>query len=64
MTTSYLALAALLTAAAPAEPVLLTPETLAKHGFHWKCYVVYNLEKIASVREDPPLRPKGSMLVR
>jgi hypothetical protein len=64
MTTSYLALTALLTVAAPAEGVLLTPDTIAEQGFHLQCYVVDKPDEVAKVRETPLLRPRGPMVVR
>lgn len=64
MATSYLALTALLAVGAPAEPVLLTPDTVAQHGYHLQCYVVDTPDKVARVRETPLLRPKGPVVVR
>ena len=58
MTTGFLALTALLTVAPAEEPVLLTPDNLAERGFHLRVIVVDDPDKIANVREDPPLRPR------
>lgn len=64
MTTSYLALAALLTVAGPAEPVLLTPDTVAEHGYHLQCFVADTPDEVRRVQETPLLRPRGPMVVR
>jgi len=64
MAIGQLALTALLTVTAPAEPVLLTPDTIRDHGFHLQCFVADTPDKVAGVREAPVLRPKGSMVVK
>ena len=61
MTTSCLAMTALLTVAASTEPVLLTPGTVAEYGLHLQCFVAEDPDK---VREEPLLRPRGPVVVR
>lgn len=64
MNMGYLALTALWAVAPSADPIMLTPDNLAEHGFHLQCYVVDDPDKIERVQEDPPLRPRGPVLVR
>lgn len=60
MVTSQLPLAALFLVAAAPEPVLLTPDTIAEHGYHLQCVVVDQAES----KDAQLARPSGPALVR
>lgn len=60
MAASHLIIALLLAAAGPPEPVSLTPETIARHGYHLRCVLMDREEK----DDAHPTRPGGPAVIR